>query len=190
VTRRKRPALPTYHPAEEQDDERLNSFECSTGSPFEDEVQTFIRTRALSLALADGEGYELLLFHDDDRLIGVAGHHPEILIAGTPGNPEGRAYEAVRLSVLALGLADQGRVLHDGRRLSDLVMETLIAEAIGGRSSVLVSGVVARANHRSIALCERHKLRSQTQYDSLHLRVSGLFTRSPSASRAATLPDR
>jgi hypothetical protein len=117
--------------------------------------------------------------------VGVVGYLPEVLIVApggsaqaTPENVPTRAVAAVRLQVMALTREDQGRTTEGGRRLSGLVMDTLIAEAIGGRRSVLLTAIVARENLRSLALCERHGLTSQIAYDAAHVRLSAYFERS------------
>ncbi len=52
-------------------------------------------------------------------------------------------------------------------------MATLIADALEIREVEVVTAIVARDNVRSIALCERHGLRSQVEYDGAHIRLSG-----------------
>jgi hypothetical protein len=171
------PEEPAYREAQEDDRAQLVSFECSTGTAFEDEVQAFIQEQALDHALNPTQHYTLLVFMAARRLVAVAGFHPELLIIGPPASPEPEARIAIRLSVVAIHLADQGSVLGDGRRLSDLVMQTLIATAIAQEPVAILTGIVARDNARSLALCERNGLVSRTQYDHRHDRMSGIFQR-------------
>lgn len=74
----------------------------------------------------------------------------------------------------------------DGRRLSQLVVDTLIAHALGDEETMVVTAIVARENLRSIALCERHGLTSQIEHDARHVWLSGKLTRRPGS--AASLP--
>jgi ribosomal protein S18 acetylase RimI-like enzyme len=124
----------------------------------------------------------LFVVVEDERLVCVMGFGRQLLLAATPGSFQagktGQVFdgkEATLLHVVALSREDQGRRVGNGQRLSSLVMETLLAEAIGGRQSALVTAIVARENLRSIALCERHGLRSQTEYNAAYLRLSAHF---------------
>jgi ribosomal protein S18 acetylase RimI-like enzyme len=170
-----RPALPPdilVRAAEEADAPALASFRCSTGPEFEQEVEAFVRDHALPRAL-DGD-CRLLLVLERDRMIACVGHRPESLITRRGEMVYPRPF--TRLHLLALALDQQGRRLDDGRRLSDLVMATLIFDALDTRGEQALTAIVARDNLRSIALCERHGLRSQVRYDSRHIRLSGHFT--------------
>lgn len=159
-------------PARAEDAPTLRAFRCSSGSDFEAEVERFIRDDALRWALAPQSLYRLLVVIEDKRLIGCFAHHPEALV-----RKDGAILMATRLQVLALSLADQGRRLDKGQRLSDAVMDTLIVDALTTRDSHVLSAIVARENVRSMALCERHGLRSQIRHDSRHVRLSGHFAR-------------
>lgn len=57
-------------------------------------------------------------------------------------------------------------------------MESLIHEALDQQEPSVLTTIVARDNLRSLALCERHGLRSQIEHDPRHLRLSGHFSRS------------
>jgi hypothetical protein len=155
--------------AGEHDGPILATFCCSTGYAYDQEVEDFVRRKALQIALAPESDYRLLLVLDAGRLAGCAAHHREALLLVD------RTIVATRLSLLALSLADQGRRLDDGRRLSDLVMSTLIVDALETRESDVLTALVARDNLRSIRLCERNGLRSQVRYDINHVRLWGLF---------------
>lgn len=152
----------------------LATFRCSCGAPHEDEVEEFVCGVALERAL-ETPAFSLLVFYEGERLVAVAGHHGESLLTG-----DGHVYTAIqttRLQILALSCEDQGRQLSDGRRVSDLVLTTLMNDALAGRDAAVLTAIVARENLRCLTLLERHGLRSQIIYDSLHVRVSGHFKR-------------
>jgi hypothetical protein len=92
---------------------------------------------------------------------------------------EHRMIVATRLQVLAITTADQGRVLEGGRRLSDALLQTLIAQ--GSRASVdgALTAIVARDNLRSIRLCERNGLVSQFAHGIEYVRMFGRFGSGP-----------
>lgn len=142
------------------------------------EVEQFVRTSALGVALAPDTHYRLLVVFEQKRLIAVASHHPEALLVAQNQDKEQlfRGTLATRLNLVALSIDDQGRCL-EGRRLSDLVTESLIHEALDVREPSVLTAIVARDNLRSLALCERHGLRSQFEHDRRHLRLSGHFSR-------------
>jgi hypothetical protein len=122
----------------------------------------------------ESPAFRLLVFYEGERLAAIAGHHAESLLTG-----DGHTFTAIettRLQVLALSRDDQGRRLSDGRRVSDLVLMTLMHDALAGRDFAVITAIVARENIRCLGLLERHGLRSQVEYDSLHVRVSGHFT--------------
>jgi hypothetical protein len=184
VTIPKFPAGLTYRYVDTDDAALLERFECSCGAPYEEEVQQYIRSSALRDAAGADSPVSLMLTFHRDRLVGIAGYSVEFLLAGPRGpldKPpplhEITGMDATRLWVLALSREAQGRKLRDGRRLSTLVMDTLIAEAMGGRDRGLLTAIVARENLRSLALCERSGLRSQTMHDPRHVRLSGYFSR-------------
>lgn len=176
MTHQRPPEDLIFRPAEERDRDPLSEFRCSRGTIHETEVQQFIRGAALDHALIEGTSYRLLVVLEDERLIGVAAHHPELLLVATSREGEFTGTTATRLQVMALSLDRQGHHLRDGRRLSDLVMQMLIHEAIASRDSAVLSAIVAQANVRSIALCERNGLTSQIQYDARHIRLTGRFS--------------
>lgn len=82
---------------------------------------------------------------------------------------------AMRLQVLAIATADQGRSLESGRRLSDALLQTLIAEAARMAADGLLTAIVARDNLRSIRLCERNGLGSQIAHSIEYVRMFGRF---------------
>lgn len=170
----------------------MAEFECSDGIWYEDEVQDFIQDRALaetldedhkvyvdvpSVALGDPAGPNtsavwsprLLLFFDEDELIAVAGHRPEMLNLG-----DSRFILAIGLRVLALGNPYKGRYLDNGPRLSDAVMGALLNDAVGRTGEpVVATAVVAIDNLRSVTLCERHGLHTQIRHGHRHARLIG-----------------
>lgn len=171
MTRRLRPAL-VVRTATRDDRDAFEKFSCSTGAWYEDEVEEFIRERALRQALATPDNYRLLVAFEEERMVACGAHHPELLMRG-----DGVFMITTRLHHLAIATPDQGRVLDDGSRLSDSLLETLMADAIETRTTGILTGIVAQDNLRSIALCERVGLRSQVRYDFRHIRLTGLFER-------------
>jgi hypothetical protein len=177
VTRHRPPAGFAVREPTSDDEVLLSSFRCSRGLWFEDEVQAFVRHHALRLALDEQSDYRLLLVMDGDRLAACFAHHPEGLMTESGGAGTAvRVIFATRLHLLALSIEDQGRRLDDGRRLSDLIMESLVVDAMDREMAVVLTAVVARGNLRSLSLCQRHGLRSQVAYDARHVRLSGRFT--------------
>jgi len=158
--------------ATEKDGDSLGAFTCATGPWFEREVESYARKHALRRVMATPSTYRLLVLHEDERLVACAAHHPEVLL-----REDATGILATRLQLLAIATTDQGRRLEDGTRLSDTVMQTLIADAIETRGTPVLTGIVAQENVRSMACCERNGLRSQVAYDDLHVRLSGHFAR-------------
>jgi hypothetical protein len=158
-------------PAREDDGPALEAFRCASGPDYEQDVEDFIHREALQLALSQSpdEDYRLLLVLDRGRLAGCIAHHLEALLLAES------TLEVTRLGLCALALTDQGRRLDGGRRLSDLVMETLIADAVKTRGTAVLTAIVARDNLRSIRLCERSGLRSQIRHNVNHIRLWGVF---------------
>ncbi len=155
-------------PAREGDTQALDAFRCSTGPWYEQEVEDYVRTRALAQSVENPESYRLLLVLESGVLVACLAHHLEILL-----RDRGGGIPAARLHVLAISTGHQGRRLAGGERLADVVMATLIADALEILEVEVVTAIVARDNLRSIALCERNGLRSQVQYDGAHIRLSG-----------------
>lgn len=173
MTAQRRSGRIEVRPATAGDGGILAEFQCSTGPWYEQEVESFVRERALEQALALSEGYRLLLVLEGKRLIGCIAHHRELLVRADGAQADTVA--ATRLHLLAIAVGDQGRRLDDGTRLSDKVMATLIADALETRGYEVLTGIVALDNLRSMALCERHGLRSQVRYDLRHVRLSGRY---------------
>lgn len=168
---------PIVRPACMEDGDLLTGFRCSNGAWYEQQVERYIQTHALGRALSEPPGYRLLLAFNEGRLLGCMAHQQELLFEGGDfGNEGGRLIRSVRLHLFAIALDVQGRKLSDGRRLSDALMATLIFDAIITQEQDVLTAVVALDNIRSIVLCERHGLRSQTQCDAWHVRLSGRFT--------------
>jgi hypothetical protein len=158
--------------ATEEDVVALAQFRCSTGPWYEQEVESFVRGLALKRVLKLLGDHRLLVVLDRGRLVCCMAHHEEFLFG------EGKAFDpipATRLHLLAIAVEDQGCRLEDGTRLSDVVMATLIADALQTREATVLTAIVALDNLRSMALCRRHGLRSQVRYDARHARLSGHF---------------
>jgi hypothetical protein len=158
-------------PAVKEDADTLAAFRCSTGPWYEQEVESFIRWRAVNMTAVN---YRLLLAFDNGRLVCCMAHHLERLLRGEKDDQLDFIL-ATRLHLLAIAVEDQGRRLYDGTRFSDMLMATLMADALETREAVVLTAVVAMDNLRSMALCKRHGLRSQVRYDIRHARLSGHF---------------
>ncbi len=174
-----------FREVQERDRRRLEQFRCSRGAWYEDEVEDFVNQKAIARALAVATPYRLYVVLAGERLIAVAGHHPELLMvaAGSDasGTPTFEGRMAERLHVLALSVDHHRSRLSDGTRCSDFVMDRLIEKALRERTKVVLTGLVARDNHASLVLCERKGLTSQIEHDDRYLRVSGHFARSSDA---------
>ncbi len=153
------------------DAEALSAFRCSTGPWYEQDVEDYLRRRALGQLLATPDTYSLLVALDGKRLVGCMAHYPEGLIRASAA-----LILATRLQVLAIAVTDQGRRLKDGTRLSDALMRTVIHHALDTRRYPVLTTIVAQDNLRSVAVCERNGLRSQIQHDGRHVRLSGHFS--------------
>jgi hypothetical protein len=162
----------TVREAGKDDAADLGAFECSTGTWYEDEVQAYVRQQALTHARESSESYRLLVAVERTRLIAVAAHTNDVLIM-----PDDGTCMAARLQVLAISVTDQGRRLCGGTHLSDVLMATLIADAMDHQRTDVMTAIVAGENLRSVALCERNGLCSQTRYSSRYLRLTGRLMR-------------
>jgi L-amino acid N-acyltransferase YncA len=156
-------------PPGEGDREAIGSFACSTGPWYEDEVQEYVRARALEDARRV-DGYVFLVAEEDERLIGCMAYMPEAL-----EYEERHMILVMRLHVLAIATGDQGRVLENGRRLSDALMQTLIAEAARVSVDGTLTAIAARDNLRSVRLCERNGFDSQIADSIEYVRMFGRF---------------
>jgi hypothetical protein len=162
-------------PADPGDHEPLAAFECSTRMPFEDEVQHYVRTRAYSDSLKL-DGYHLWVVEQGERLIGCLAWLPELIPVS---NAE--VIPAWRLQVLAIATTHQGLVLPHGGRLSDALMQTAMVQALKPSAGHgVITGVAAVDNIRSIRLCERNGLTSQTRFGHGYVRLLGAFGEPPS----------
>ena len=157
--------------ADERDATALATFQCSTGTWYEQEVETFVQQDAVRIATEPAESYRLLVVYEDNRLIACAGHHPEFLV-----RPDSKGLLATRLHLLAISRSQQGRELRKGLQLSDALMQTLIRDAMDIRDSQVLSAVVAQDNIRSMRMCERAGLRNQVAYAPRYVRLTAQFT--------------
>lgn len=157
----------------EEDEDLLSAFRCSTGPWYEEEVENYIRSHAFREAVARPTNYRLLVVLDEGRLVACAAHHPEGLL-----RPDSTLILGQRLQLAAISVTDQGRSFGDGSKLSDLLMEIAIRDALDQPwGAGVVTGLVARDNLRSAAVCERAGLRSQVRYDRRYIRFSGKFVK-------------
>ena len=157
--------------ATEEDAIALASFHCSTGAWYEQEVEEFVRGHALRAAAR--ERFRLLVAVEGERLVATAAHyHPELI-----PTEDGAHRFATRLHHLAINVDDQGRRLSDNSRLSDALMQALIADAIETWTTGVLTAIVAADHDRSLAMCERNGLRSRIRHGTGFVRVTGLFER-------------
>lgn len=161
----------TIREATDDDAAALADFTCSTGAWYEDEVEAYIRSTAIAHA-REKHGYRLLTAYDGLRLSAVMAHADEALAF-----PEGDTWIAARLQVLAISCDDQGRSLGARGRLSDVLVATLISDAMESHKTDLVTAIVAAENTRSLSVCERNGLRSQIQYSPGYVRLTARMRR-------------
>jgi hypothetical protein len=169
--RRPRKSPLVVREAVEADAAELGEFRCATGPWYEEEVEAFVRAKALQTAERAGDTYRLLVVREDGRLIACGAHYREGLLL----EHRETLLLAVRLQLLAIAVTDQGRRLEDGSRLSDAILQTVIADALQFWEGNVFTAIVAEENLRSIALCERNGLHSQTRHDRRHIRLTGSF---------------
>lgn len=158
----------------DSDQSRLAAFRCAGNWEYEREVEEFVQRRCLSHA-ASNPSYRLLLVFEHDRLVGCTAHHPDLQVT-LASETQAQAATITRLQLLALHLEQQGRRLDDGRKLVDLMFQTLIVDALQRGNPSVLNAIVARDNVRSVAVCERNGLTSQTRYDARHVRLTGHFS--------------
>lgn len=163
---------PLVRPAAEEDGDGLSAFSCSAGKLCEDEVEAFVRHKALKrVDLGSTPAYKLLVVEEGDQLIGCAGFHDEPLF---PMSDE-TALQVTRLQLLAVSRDHWGRYLDDGKRLVDFIFESVVLDAFQPHGGGVLNALVARENGRSLAVCERNGLRTQTAYDNRLVRLTGTF---------------
>jgi hypothetical protein len=167
-----RPTLddaPAIREAAASDAEALAGFRCSTGRWFQDEVEAFINAE-LRQRLRAAQA-RVLLFHVATELVVVAAHQSATLvIAEDPGE-----VHAAHLLVLAITPRLHTAVLREGDRLSDYAMRVLLSDALHSHDTDVAFAIVAIENQRSLAMCERNGLSSQTIIDRRYARATGRF---------------
>lgn len=107
--------------------------------------------------------------------IAVAAHQPGTLLTVGAQEVEVRA---AHLVVLAIAEHLHGAQAPDGSRLSDRLIQDLVADALEAHGTDTAFAIVAMENQRSLSLCERNGLTSQTAYNEMYARVTGRFSRS------------
>jgi hypothetical protein len=157
--------------ATDDDAGALAAFTCSMGAWYEDEVQAYVRSTAMVHA-REKHGYRLLTAYDGVRLVAVMAHADEALTF-----PDGDTWVAARLQVLAIACNDRGRSLGSRGRLSDVLIATLISDAMERHRTDLVTAIVAAENARSLSVCERNGLRSQIRYSPGYVRLTARMRR-------------
>jgi ribosomal protein S18 acetylase RimI-like enzyme len=160
----------TVRIAEEGDRAALEAFASSSGLECEDEVDDFIRTRALDTHLSGVAGYRLLLAVEDEALAGIVAHRIDILTL-----KDGRMFNARLIQVLAVSPAHRGCVFDDGSRLSDALLAAVVKAVGESDGSDIFTAIVANENDRALAVLERSGTWSQVAYDHLHVRLTGRF---------------
>jgi hypothetical protein len=172
---RTRPNLskpPKVRVAREADAEALAGFRCSRGRWFQREVEDFI-ANDLPGRIVSGE-VRVLLFHVGDELAAVAAHQPATLvIAEDPG-----AVAAAHLVAVAIAERLQRATIAGKDRLSDHVLQALLRDALRTHRTSVAFGIVAVENQRSLSMCERNGLASQTLINARYARATGRFATS------------
>lgn len=153
--------------ADEDDEEHLSAFRCSSGLDCEDEVENFVQKRAIAMVRSGVADYRMLLAHHEEELAGLVAHHIDILTLD-----DGSGLVATRLHVLAVAPAYRGAILDDGTRLSDALLASAVEDASKRREDNVFTAIVANENHRSLEMFERLGAWSQVAYDSLHVRLT------------------
>jgi hypothetical protein len=160
----------TVRLAEEGDRAALEGFASSSGLQCEEEVDDFIRTRALDIHLSGVAGYRLLFAVEDETLAGIVAHRIDILTL-----KDGRIFYARLIQVLAVSPTHRGCVFDDGSRLSDALLAAVVQEVGESGGSDIFTAIVANENDRALAALERSGSWSQVAYDYLHVRLTGRF---------------
>jgi hypothetical protein len=138
---------------------------------YEDEVEQHLRVDAWPRAKATRHrGYRLLLFEDRGGVLVAAGSHAAERLVLTGGD----IVSAARLVAFAVGLAHQGQRVA-GRPLADVALTRLIRDALAYRRVQIVSGIASLENARSITVCERNGLTSQSPFSPGYVRLTGRF---------------
>ena len=132
----------------------LATFECSTGLPHEDEVERYVRRRAVPQVLEHGHrGCELLLFRDAAGvLMAVAQHEETALFLREPERSSLIVVVALRRDLRRACLRDRKT------RLAAFVMEQVLERSRQAGRGSIVGGIVSRQNMGSLKLCERMHL--------------------------------
>jgi hypothetical protein len=143
------------------DRELLAGFRCSTGFWFEEDVETFIRTRLIDYHdwRAPHTGHAVIgLELDEVGLVAVGSHEADLV-------RDGRAeLTATLLECAAVALECQGAVLGDvdpldpdGRpvTIGRYLLEAMLSDAGELDRAPIVRAIVARENTRSLRLCDR-----------------------------------
>lgn len=149
----------------------LENFSCSSGLKCEEEVEDFIRTRALDTYVSGIADYRLLLAFEGETLAGLVAHRIDILTLSN-----GDILHARLVQVVAVGEEHRGPVFEDGTRLSDALLATVVDEVKALAENDIFTAIVANENDRSLAMLERCGSWSQVAYDYLHVRLTGRFT--------------
>jgi hypothetical protein len=158
------------------DADALAGFACSSGAPFEDEVERYVREQAsrdAEHARRTGGPYRLLVFETGEAELVAVGAHTAVSLRLPGAHRE--SVPLVKLVVVALARSWQGRRLAGGERLSDAVLTAMIAHARRTHGRDVVAGIVARRNYPSLSLCRRNGLTTQFEYGPDYVTLVGRF---------------
>jgi hypothetical protein len=143
------------------DRDLLAGMRCSTGAWFEDDVETFIRTR-----LADYHDWRRV--HTDHTIVGLELDDLGLVAVGSHESDfvrdVGQVVTSTYLECAAVRTDLQGAVLAEVDPLDDddrpvtlgrFLLEVLLSDIAGRERAPIVRAVVARENTRSLRLCAR-----------------------------------
>lgn len=150
--------------SERRDAIALSSFSCATEAWYEREVEFYIQG---TISQQVEHGRHILLLEDDGELSAVAAHHEM-------SDPAGTGLVVSWLEVAAVSLEKQGTLLPDGLKLSAVLMNALISDAVSqpGRQPIAFA-YVAEENARSRVVCTRAGLIEDQVRDMLYSATLG-----------------
>jgi hypothetical protein len=149
----------------------LSGFRCSGGAWYEDEIETYVRTRLFDAhnEREPHNHHQVILLEDSAAgMVGVGAHEEEDARVGA--NELTTSY----LALVAVRSDYQGTVVVDGGQLDDdrpsptlgrYLMEVLLSDLLSYDRQPYVRAVVARENERSLRLCDRVGLAVETPFD-------------------------
>jgi hypothetical protein len=144
----------------------LRAFTCADpGVWFEEQVDDFVQRRFLSgPPRSELRSYEPFTIRSAGSLVAVA---------AIRAWAEAPAAGGTHLVVGAIAHRFRGSRIEGGEPLAAFLMRALIKAARDADHGPFVMGVVAKANTRSIAMCEKSGLRLHLPHDDDHIKVVG-----------------